>query len=135
MPPYLRGAAVDVVDRAVQIFRRHLETVVEGAQFSLQKACSPQDARAAPLWILNPEMKRRPGDRDTRVDKLLAHIDEDVVDESLLARLRHQPIENRSPPRWPEAFVLSWQIGNLFGQALHGGLSIFVVVGAERWFL
>ena len=101
----LGGAAVDIVERAVQILGTVFDAVVEGAELGLGHAALPQHAGAQPLRVVDAKMEGRPRHRNAVLDQPLAGLDQDVVEKALAAQLDHQPIEDAAAALRPDAVL------------------------------
>jgi len=102
--PHLVGAVMNLVDRAVEELRRGFHPVGKGVDLCLFHALDPQDAGSDPLRMVGAEMQAGAVHRYAGCQQPLAHLHQDIVDETLAAGLVDQPIENSTPADWPDTF-------------------------------
>ncbi|MCP1887214.1 hypothetical protein J2R70_000103 [Bradyrhizobium japonicum] len=70
----------------------HVEVDPRDLRFA--HAIQPRKAGAEPLRMLDPDMHRRPLERNARLLEADAHLGKDVVDEALGARAVGQPVDD-----------------------------------------
>jgi hypothetical protein len=92
--PNFRCSIVNFRGRSTKEHLGSINVVVERVDMGVLYTRQPQDPRTLPLRVLDPEVKRRPSDRNTASNQTLAQIDEKIVKKSLGIGLVYEPVEN-----------------------------------------
>jgi hypothetical protein len=91
---HLGGTVMDFVGGTIDIFGSLPDIVVKSRKLCLAHPVGPHDAGAKPLRVVDQDMKRRPLDGNARSLEPDTQFGENIVNETLVARLVCQPVHD-----------------------------------------
>ncbi len=91
---HLGGAVKEFVGRTTDVFGSFPDIVIDSRNLGLAHPVGPHDPGPKPLRMMDHDMKRRPLDGNARSLKSDTQLGENIVDETLIARVVCQPVQN-----------------------------------------
>ena len=91
---HLGGTVMDFVGGTTDVFGSLADVVVYPRKLGLAHPVGPHDPGAEPLRMVDQDMKRRPLDRNARSLEPDTQFSENIVNETLIARVVCQPVHD-----------------------------------------